>query len=246
MRTASALAALVVLETTGYSRSRAGDAAPSAPAPSASEGSLPVPSEPAVTEKAQAIWTWNFDADSTDAPPRGFSFGRTGGGANGAWAVRAAQGAPSGPNALAQLDADATSFRFPIAVANAPRLRDVRLSVSCKVVSGKVDQACGLVARYRGANDYLITRANALENNVRLYTVMMGKRREIASSDVVVSAGVWHEYVFELRSSDIRVSWDGKRVIEHRDDTFLEPGLVGLWTKADSVTYFDNLSAEAL
>src|SRR5207244_3681390 len=82
---------------------------------------------------------------------------------------------------LAQVDTDDTGDRFPVAVADAPVLRDVRLEVRCKPVSGKVDQACGLVFRYRDENNYYLTRANALEDNVRLYHVVNGRPRQLAA-----------------------------------------------------------------
>jgi hypothetical protein len=113
---------------------------------------------------------WSFDSDRAEGPPSGFSFAKTGSGKAGQWVVKAVSDAPSSPNVLAQVDTDSTDYRFPVAVANEPSLRDVRLSVRCKPVSGQVDQACGLVFRYRDQDNYYITRANALENNVRLYT----------------------------------------------------------------------------
>jgi hypothetical protein len=147
---------------------------------------------------------------------------------------------------LAQLDADDTSFRFPIAVATAPKLANVRISVRCKMISGRVDQACGLVARYADENNYLITRANALESNIRLYTVKNGRRNELASYSGAVTAAAWHEYRIELRGDRLQVFWDGTQVLDHRDSTFTAAGLAGVWTKADSVTYFDDLAIEPL
>ncbi len=160
--------------------------------------------------------------------------------------VRAEADAPSRPNVLAQLDADDTDVRFPVAVADVPSLRDLRFSVRCKPVSGRVDQACGLVFRYRDENNYFITRSNPLENNIRLYTVKDGKRRQLASWSGTVTAGAWHEYIVEVRGDHIQVWWDGAEVLDHRDSTFMEAGRVGLWTKADSVTYFDDLRVEPL
>jgi hypothetical protein len=186
-----------------------------------------------------------FDKDKIDAAPPGFAFGRTGGGAEGRWVVHADPTAPSPPNVLAQLDADSTDVRFPVAVLSEPRLRDVRVRVRCKLVSGKVDQACGLVARYGDANNYYVTRANALENNVRVYFVKDGKRKELASWSGAVKAGAWHDYAFEVRGDRLQVQWAGQQVLDHRDGTFTEAGLVGVWTKADSVSYFDDLSVEA-
>jgi hypothetical protein len=190
--------------------------------------------------------TRTFDDGAVNAPPAGFSFGRTGSGAPGRWVVRAEAGAASGTNVLAQLDADDTDMRFPSAVMDTPVLRDVRVSVRCKMVSGRVDQACGLVARYRDENNYYVTRANALEDNIRLYTVRDGQRRQLASWSGRVTPSAWHEYRLELRGDHLEVFWNGQRIIDHHDTTFGEAGRVGVWTKADSVTCFDDLRAEAL
>jgi hypothetical protein len=186
-----------------------------------------------------------FDQDVADAAPAGFYFGRTGSGAFGKWVVRADASAPSGPNVLAQADADSTSFRFPVAVASDPVLKDVRVRVRCKLISGRVDQACGLVARYQDENNYVITRANALEDNIRLYTVRNGKRNEIASHDIEVTPNVWHDYRLEARGDHLQVFWNGQRVLDHRDTTFTDAGRAGIWTKADSITHFDDLRVEA-
>ncbi|MBI2889240.1 MAG: hypothetical protein HYY13_00485 [Nitrospirae bacterium] len=147
---------------------------------------------------------------------------------------------------LAKLDADDTDDRFPVATADAPSLRDLRLSVKCKPISGKVDQACGLVFRYRDENNYYVTRANALENNIRLYYVKDGRRRQFASWSGKVSAGAWHELRADARGDQIEIFWDGERIIDAHDKTFTEAGKVGLWTKADSVTYFDDLAVAPL
>ena len=136
---------------------------------------------------------WNFEADTVDAAPAGFAFGRTGSGRPGRWIVRADTAAPSGANVLAQVDADATDYRFPVAVVDDSSLRDLRLSVKCQPVSGKVDQACGLVFRYRDENNYYLTRANALEDNVNLYYVKDGHRKQINGWQGKVTSGSWHE-----------------------------------------------------
>jgi hypothetical protein len=143
---------------------------------------------------------------------------------------------------LAQTDADSTDYRFPVAVANEPLLRDLHLSVRCKPVSGQVDQACGLVFRFRDADNYYVTRANALENNVRLYHVVKGDRRQFAGWNGKVSSGAWHSLRVDAKGDHFEVYWDDKKVMDAHDTTFSEPGKVGLWTKADTVTYFDNLS----
>jgi len=189
--------------------------------------------------------TWSFDSDSAGGPPSGFSFGRTGQGAEGRWVVRAEGDAPSKTNVLAQVSADSTDYRFPIAFTG-PDMKDLRLSVKCKPVSGKVDQGCGLVFRLKDADNYYVVRANALEDNVRLYHVVKGKRREIAGWNGRVASGVWHDLAVEARGDHFQVSFNGQKIIDVHDKTFPEAGKVGLWTKADSVIYFDNLAAEPL
>lgn len=114
------------------------------------------------------------------------------------------------------------------------------------MVSGRVDQAAGLVFRYQDENDYYVTRANALENNVRLYKVVNGRRQQFAGWNGPVTANAWHDYRVEVKGDHFEVYWDGQKVIDAKDGTFSVAGKVGLWTKADSVAHFDNLSIELL
>ena len=188
--------------------------------------------------------TFTFDGDKAEATPAGWAFGRTGKGRQGKWVVKAMKDAPSAGNVLAQVDADPTDFRFPVAVADAPTLADVLLSVKCKPVSGRVDEACGLVVRYQDANNYYVTRANALESNVRFYYVKDGKRVQVASWKGKVAKNAWHAYQLEAKGDHFVVTFDGKKVLDVNDKTFAQAGKVGLWTKADSVTYFDDLAVE--
>ncbi len=190
--------------------------------------------------------TWTFRDDAVDAPPAGFSFGRTGGGRPGKWVVLADASAPAGDHVLAQVDEDRTDYRFPVAVADAPILEDLRLEVRCKPVGGKTDQACGLVFRYQDEDNYYVARANALEDNVNLYHVVKGHRRQVRGWKGKVSGGTWHTLAVEARGDRLKVIWEGKPIIEVADRTFRQAGKVGLWTKADSVTYFDALSVTPL
>lgn len=189
--------------------------------------------------------TWSFDSDKPEAQPEGFSFGRTGGGREGRWVIRAEKDAPSAPNVLAQVDTDATDYRFPVAFTG-PEMNDLRLSVKCKPVTGKVDQGCGLVFRLKDADNYYLTRANALEDNVRLYHVVKGSRRQFAGWNGKVASGVWHELTVEAQGDHFQVFFNGKKVIDAHDKTFTEAGKIGVWTKADSVIYFDDLSVQPL
>src|SRR6266540_7571213 len=183
---------------------------------------------------APSSTTWNFDSDKPEMPPAGFAFGRTGSGREGHWVVRTEKDAPSAPNVLAQIDTDATDYRFPVAFTG-PEMNDLRLSVKCKTVAGKVDQGCGLVFRLKDADNYYLTRANALEDNVRLYHVVKGSRRQFAGWNGKVASETWHALAVEARGDRFQVFFDGKPVIDAKDDTFKDAGKVGVWTKADSV-----------
>lgn len=200
----------------------------------------------AVAGAGGAKRTFSFDDGKSGSAPPDFSFGLTGSGKQGRWVLVDDPSAPSGKRALAQMDADPTDYRFPIAVAASPLVADGRVTVKCKPVSGKIDQACGLVFRYLDARNYYVTRANALEGNVRLYYVKDGKREQIASWRGKVTAGTWHTYAVEFRGDHLQVIWDGATILDHHDRTFSRPGKVGLWTKADSITYFDDLTFEPL
>lgn len=190
--------------------------------------------------------TWDFQADEVDGAPAGFSFGRTGRGPQGKWVVKVDPSAPAGDHVLAQVDADGTDYRFPVAVADAPVLKDARVEVRCRQVSGRVDQACGLVVRYRDADNYYVARANALEDNVRLYRVVGGRRQQLASWSGKVASGVWHTLALEANGDRLRVFWEGKPILDDTDRTFSGAGKAGVWTKADSVTHFDGLSVTPL
>lgn len=199
-----------------------------------------------VAAQAQQNRTWDFEVDPVDKTPNGFSFARTGSGRMGRWVVRTEKDAPSGTHVLAQVDADATDFRFPMAMAEQPLLADVRLSVRCKPEAGKSDQACGLVIRYQNENNYYLARANALEQNVRFYKVIDGQRQQLAGWNGPVASGAWHGLQIQADKEHFVISWDGQLVMDVVDHAFREAGRVGVWTKADSVTAFDDLTVEPL
>ncbi len=152
---------------------------------------------------------------------------------------------PSGRKLLATSTAANRDDRFPISSYYKCTARAVGVSVTFKAVSGTVDQAAGLVARFQDKDNYYITRANALENNVRLYKVVGGSRKQFAGTKMKVSSGEWHTLKLEVKGKHFEVSFDNKLLFAADDDTFKDPGKVGLWTKADSVTYFDDLKIES-
>jgi hypothetical protein len=203
------------------------------------------PETPAPQQIAGASFTFDFDSDTAAAMPAKFHAGRTGQGAESKWVVAADASAPSKPNVVAQTSTDATDYRFPLLIADEGSFQDLELSVKFKAVTGEVDRAAGLVFRLRDANNYYIVRANALEDNYRLYRVVAGNRRQFAGANFKVTPGEWHELRVECIGNKILCYYDGAKKIEATDDTFKEAGKVGLWTKADSVTYFDDLKVVA-
>jgi hypothetical protein len=197
-------------------------------------------------EGADAI---RFDSDQIGKTPSGWTITMTHGGGAPNWSVTRDETAPSPPNVLAQLSTDATSSRFPLAILDGFDAVDGSVRVKFKAVSGKGDQAAGLVWRYRDADNYYIARANALENNVVLYKVEKGQRTAIAPKGTppntygvkhAVPSGTWRELSVEFHGNLFTVSFNGQKLFDAEDSTFTESGKVGLWTKADSVTYFDD------
>jgi hypothetical protein len=200
---------------------------------------------PALPQSAGTSLTYNFDNDTVGIAPAKFHGARTGQGTEGKWVVIADPTAPSKPNVAAQTSTDTTDYRFPLLIADEGSFKDLDLSVKFKAVSGEVDRAGGLVFRLKDANNYYIVRANALEDNYRLYHVVAGNRRQFAGANFKVTAGEWHELRVECVGNKIICYYDGVKKIEATDDTFKDAGKVGLWTKADSVTYFDDLRVTA-
>jgi hypothetical protein len=178
--------------------------------------------------------------------PAGFTSALTGQGEIGQWAVMKDDSAPSPPNVLAQTSADPTDYRFPLATADDTHYQDLALSVKFKTISGKVDQGAGLVFRVIDKDNYYIVRANADENNYRLYHVIKGRRVQFAGANFKVTSNAWHEIKVEARGNQFKCFYDGKLKFTAKDDTFKEAGKIGLWTKADSVVHFDDLTVEEL
>ena len=178
-------------------------------------------------------------------PPDFLTSWRTGKGAIGDWRVVEDASASQG-RAIAQLSADPTDYRFPLAVYQPLQAQDVEASVRFKAVSGKGDQAGGLAVRLTDADNYYVVRANALEGNVNLYRVAIGRRQQIAGASAQVPSGVWHTLTLRAEGDRLSVSFNGKPLLTHSDHNFAGPGKVALWTKADSVTHFDRLDIRSL
>jgi hypothetical protein len=187
--------------------------------------------------------TIGLDSNEAGQLPPDFSTALTGGGGPISWVVRNDVTAPDGKAVLVQESSDDTSYRFPLCIYDKIVARDVAVEVKYKAISGKVDEAGGIVLRYSPEN-YYIARANALEDNIDLFKTVRGKRSKIEEEQVKVTAGEWHTLRFEAKGSQLKVAFDGKVVIETNDTTFSRPGKIGLWTKADSVSEFTGLKIE--
>ena len=185
----------------------------------------------------------DFEGDAVGAPPTGFEFARTGGGAEGKWVVRVEKGAEKN-HVLLQESVDPTDYRFPLAVLKDGTYKDVTLTVRARPLSGQVDQGFGLVWRYKDANNYYITRCNADEDNCTIYHTVDGHRRSFLNQRVKVATNTWHTLKMEAVGDHFTVWYDGNKVLDAKDQTFKDAGKVGLWTKADSVIEFDDLAVE--
>src|SRR5260370_6162557 len=151
------------------------------------------PEAPASQQAAGRQFVYNFDTDTTGQMPTKFHSAKTGGGAQEKWTVIADPTAPSKANVVAQTSNDKTDYRFPLLIADDGSFKDLDLSVKFKAVSGSVDRAGGLVFRLKDPNNYYIVRANALEDNYRLYHVVDGRRVQFAGANFNVTSGGGHE-----------------------------------------------------
>ena len=190
----------------------------------------------AVAQEGRTL-RWSFEDGAPGSLPPGFEA------LLGEWKIEVEATAPSASHVLRQTG----TFRgpdFPRIVVQGQTFGDLTLRVRCRPESGRIDQACGVVFRLQDGDDYYLARANALEGNVRLYRVVKGDRQQLASADAKVTSNAWHGLAVTARGRKLEVRWDGALVIEASDASFAA-GRIGLWTKADSVTAFDDLEAVA-
>ena len=177
----------------------------------------------------------NFDRDKPGEPPSGWTAGVTGSGAP-RWLVETDPTAPSKPNVLKQ----SGHGTFPWCVKDAVSIADGFVEVKFKPISGREDQAGGLVWRWKDGDNYYVARANALEDNVSLYYTERGRRTTIKYVDAPVARDRWHVLRVEFIGTRIKVALDDKLYIDVDDRHISGAGAVGVWTKADSVTSFDD------
>jgi hypothetical protein len=181
--------------------------------------------------------TVNFDDLKTGAPPPGWTATKTGSG-DAKWEIVADDSAPSKPNVLKQSGV----ATYPVCIKDDTSLKDGFVEVKFKPVAGKEDQAGGVIWRCKDADNYYISRANALEDNVTIYHTVNGKRSEKKRINAKVSSGQWHTLRVDFKDNFFVVTFDGKKAFTWKDDTFKDAGKVGVWTKADSTTLFDDFT----
>ncbi|MBY0510561.1 MAG: DUF1080 domain-containing protein [Rhodospirillaceae bacterium] len=193
----------------------------------------------------------DFEDMAENAAPQGFSVALTGAGGPPIWVVKSTDG----NKALVQITSEDRNFRFPLCIYQSFSARDVDVSVRFRALTGRIDQAAGVVWRYQNADNYYVVRANALENNVVLYKVENGKRIDLKpvgetlfsyGKKAMVAQKEWNRLRLVARGDHFSVWLNDTKVFDVEDNTFMDSGRVGLWTKADSVTSFDELTMTAL
>lgn len=185
---------------------------------------------------------FTFDNYTTGKSPEGWSNYFTGKGHTGKWEIID----ENGNKVLAQTSMENYGYHFDVIVNDNLEYKDLEITVKFKGVKGEEDQGGGPVWRYRDADNYYIARANPLENNFRVYKVVNGNRRQLKSVNMEINTGQWYTMKITMKGNKIKCYLDGELKLEAVDDTFENSGKTGLWTKADAVTYFDNLEIKPI
>jgi hypothetical protein len=187
----------------------------------------------AVVAAQNGKMSWNFDADKIGEIAKGFT------NEVGKWEVVADDTAPSKPHALAQL-AKSAGAAFNLTLASDTNFKDLDITVKMKAIAGSADQGGGIVWRAKDVKNYYVARYNPLEDNYRLYHVVNGRRSELKSADIPHTIG-WQTLRVTMTGDHIECYYDGRKYLDAKDLTFKEAGKIGLWTKSDAQTHFDDL-----
>jgi hypothetical protein len=189
---------------------------------------------------------WSFDQDQSGALPGQFVIGTLFDGRQaGDWQVLATDRAKSPPNVLAQLMAKGADHVYKVTLAKEVVASDVSLQVSFLPIQGNADMGGGLIWRAADDRNYYLARANPLEQNIRVYRVVKGVRHLLQNFDRTINVRQWHRLMVTHRGCQITVYYDDEQVLNVCDKTF-HTGTIGLWTKSDAVTYFDDLQLQRL
>ena len=190
--------------------------------------------------KESTVWT--FGKDEVGKPPAGFEFAVTANKQPGKWVI-----VKDGDNqVLAQVDRDKTPRRFAMALVKNSSYKDLKISVKAKPVAGEEERVAGLVWRYKDADNYYVARWNA--DSVRVDRVVKGERQLMTPREIKLklAANSWHTLTVEHRGENMTVFVGKEKVFAGKDKAYTEAGRIGVWIKADSLTYFDDLTAEEL
>jgi hypothetical protein len=189
--------------------------------------------------------TVSFESNQIGATPEGWTATLTGKG-DSRWTVERDETAPSKSKILKQ----SGRATYPLLLKNDTNIKDGFVEVKFKAVAGSQDRAAGVVWRARDANNYYVLRANALEDNFVLYKTVDGVRSSLDivgrkggyGVTVAVPANTWHSLRIDFKADRFGASFNGKQLFEVKDSTFTGTGKVGLWTKADSIVLFDQMT----
>jgi len=190
---------------------------------------------------SEPVRTWNFDGDPLEQLPPKFLMGTFfDGRPAGDWKVIESPKAISPPKVLAQLRNKGAEHNYNLVIVEDTNATDLDLSVSFLPIAGKADMGGGLIWRAKDDRNYYLVRANPLEQNIRIYHVVKGIRQMLKNFDQIIDVKNWHRLHVVTRGCQIQVFYDDKPIFDLCDETFKE-GRIGLWTKSDAVTYFDDL-----
>jgi uncharacterized membrane protein YkoI len=196
-------------------------------------------------EEPLPLALWTFDAAESGQTPADLLARETHPGPKlGTWKVAADPSAPTAPNVLA-LTTDEPDATFNVALFDQTAYMDLDLRVGVKAIGGRADQGGGLAWRAKDENNYYVCRLNPLENNLRVYKVVEGRRQQLQSVELKAATGTWYKVRAVMVGDQITCYVDGKKYLDVRDDTFKDAGMIGLWTKADASSCFDDLAVYA-
>lgn len=197
------------------------------------------------TECAAALWI--FDREKVGAVPPGWRIVETNpGGGLARWKVVADPAGTEQEQVFALAETSNTGGTYNLAIAEKPVFRDVDLEARVRAVSGQEDQGGGPIWRCKDKGNYYICRFNPLESNFRVYCVRDSKRKQLQSADIEAKANRWYALRVRMVGPKIECYVDGKKLLDVEDRTFTEAGKIGLWTKADAATMFDDLAVKAV
>lgn len=196
------------------------------------------------TARDKQLRLWTFDSDVPGTLPSDFVVGTLfDGRPAGDWKVAQKSDAPSPPNVFGQILGKGAEHAYKVVLVEGSKSSDLELQVSLLAVDGKADMGGGLIWRAADDRNYYLTRANPLEQNIRIYRVVKGVRQMIQNFDHIIDVRSWHKLRMVMKGCKVQVFFDQKQIFDLCDKTFAE-GRVGLWTKSDAVTYFDDLKLD--